>query len=104
MSKSFSLYDLDKALRHKKIEVEKLPITDGLYRLRRFRLNSKSYKITWYANTCYLEHNNVLVQFRKVVQKNTWPTNSKMNLQFYNDCNKICCIISIEKYEKDGIK
>lgn len=97
VNKCFSLCDLDKALEHKNIKVEKQPIGDELNRVRRFALNGKSYKIIWYINTCYLEHNDILVKFKKVIQKNTWPNRSKMNLQFYNDNNDVCCIISIEK-------
>lgn len=97
---SFSLLALDNALRHKKIKIEKQPIRNGLNRIRRFTLNGKSYKIIWYINTCYLEHNDILVKFKKIIQENTWPNHSKMNLQFYNDNNDVCCIISIEKMNK----
>ena len=98
---NFSLIGLDVALKHKKIKVERRPTGDGLNRIRKFRLNGESYKIIWYINTCYLEHDDILVKFKRVDQKNTWPNRSKMNLQFYNDNNDVCCVIRIEKLEEN---
>jgi hypothetical protein len=106
MSKSFSLYDLDKVLEHKNIKVEKPKSEESSERrTRRFTINDKSYKIDWYHNGCILEHNEVIIPFSKVAKKNTWPTDSKMNLQFYIGCDyELCCIISIEKWKKGEIK
>lgn len=99
VSTCFSLYDLDKALEHKNIKVEK-PRSEKASekRIRRFTINNNSYKIDWYFNGCILKHDEVIIPFTKVVKRNTWPTDSKMNLQFYIGRDyELCCIISIEK-------
>lgn len=69
-------------------------------RIKCFIIDGKYYEIEWYCNGCYLKHENIIVPFKYIKQSNTWPTSSKMNLQFYDLNHAICCIIKIESWPK----
>ena len=93
--------ELDNVLTHKNIEniESKRGLGEEYFkRKRRFVIAGEKYQITWYRNTSYLEHRNIIVRFDLVKQSGTWPNNKKMNLQFYNTNLETCCIIPLEDY------
>lgn len=99
MGFTFSIEDLDKALEHSSIKVHKKNENGELFsRIRVFDINNELYKITWYSNICYLRYNHLTIPFQYAKQSNTWPNNSKQNLQFYDGGDAVCCILKIEDY------
>lgn len=100
----FNIEDLDKALKYKTIKEVKAYATeiymrgDELFkRMRTFKIGKNTYRIEWYCNCSYLYcPGNVTVPFQRVKLLNTWPHRSKMNLQFYDSRDKVCCILKIE--------
>lgn len=98
---NFSIEDLDKVLTHKNITVSKYGDKDKLVIFRRHReviINGVMYTISWYINDCYLKTKDLEIPFRKVRQTGTWPNGAKMNLQFYDKNEDVCCILRIEEY------
>lgn len=101
----FTIEDLDMALEHKNIVVS-TPVLPGEYAFNRTRLvfiNGNEYRIAWWRNQCYLEHDDMIVLFKYVRQSGTWPNNKKVNLQFYDHHNAVCCVVGIEGYDVHGV-
>ncbi len=91
---------IDNALSHKNItDIEEV---GGEYfkRIRKFKVKNKKYKIEWYHNQSYLYIEDVIIPFFRVKQQNTWPIGKKMNLQFYDERNEVCCVLPIEEYKE----
>lgn len=97
MALEFSIEALDKALDYPTIKVESSSLPKGNFdRIRLFTALGESYRIEWWMNTCYLIHGNLQIPFVSVRQSNTWPNNSKMNLQFYDRGIEVCCVVKID--------
>ncbi len=93
----FTLEDIDSVLSHKAITNLSNPNPpEFLDRNRYFMALGAKYCIEWWANISYLHIGSVFVPFFSVNVSNTWPNNSKNNLQFYNEAGGICCVLPIE--------
>jgi hypothetical protein len=90
------LEDLEKVLTHPNIKLAPVVEKPGeLNRNRLFTLNGKEYHIEWWCNISYLHiGREVIVPFDTVKQCGTWPIASKLNLQFYDAQDRVCCIIT----------
>jgi len=92
--------EIDTLLDYPTITVKETKPDDGRYfnRNRVFIVNGKEYKIRWYINLSYLFYEDLTIPFVSMRRQNTWPHNSKMNLQFYDKNNEVCCILKIDDY------
>jgi hypothetical protein len=98
-----TIEELDKVLSHPNIQVEAVPDTPGEFQRNRwFTLNGKRYCIEWWCNISYLHVGSMIVPFQRVKQAGTWPIMSKLNLQFYDSRDAVCCVIAdLEKYPQE---
>jgi hypothetical protein len=97
-----TLEELDKALNYPTIKVESLDKgNEFIERWRKLTIDNEEYEIEWYCNVCYLHHGALKILFNTVILSNTWPHRSKMNLQFYDSNEEICCILLIDKWEEE---
>ena len=100
MKPIFSIENLDMVLNYPTITLNKTVAPEGSFfnRTREFEVNDILYRIEWWCNGSYLYCGNITVPFNSVCLKNTWPHNSKMNLQFYDADNQVCCVIKIDDW------
>ena len=94
----FSTKDLDKALNHKNILVSSYGdknCSTGFKRHREVIINGTMYKISWFVVTCYLKTKDLTISFKYVKRVNGWLKGSKVNLQFYDESDKVCCVLRI---------
>ena len=89
--------ELDNALAHHTISVTRFAAGNETFeRIREVRVGDRAVMIEWWPNVCYLHTpDNLTVIFNSLKQSNTWPNESKMNLQFY-DKRGICAILKLE--------
>ena len=99
METMFTIEQLDMVLDYPTIDVDPHDEDSGKFdRYRSFRVDGVSYKIKWFCNFCTLYCGDVEVLFRWVKRTGTWPNHAKLNLQFYDDRNSVCCVLPIEYY------
>jgi len=93
--------DLDRVLCHPNIvDVVSCPVGDELFQRRReFTVHDERFAIEWWVNGSYLYHGRLTIPFKTVRQSGTWPNMAKLNLQFYNDDHRVCCVLEIEQYQ-----
>jgi hypothetical protein len=60
-----------------------------------FTVNNTPYAITWWCNQCYLKTGDILILFNDLEIANSWPHESKMNIQFHNNNDDCVCVIKI---------
>jgi len=97
-----TLKQIDKLLEYHTIDAFPVLEVGGEFnRKRRFNIEGNEWRIVWYKNICYLENNNqsLIIPFEQVKLTNTWPTRSKMNLQFYYQ-GEVCCVLKIEDFDQ----
>ena len=98
--KEFTIEDLDRSLSYPTIMVipSKNKGPEHFERMRKFIVFGKEYTIEWWKNISYLFIDGVQIPFYGMQISNTWPNRSKMNLQFYDDRDEVCCVLKIEDY------
>jgi hypothetical protein len=72
----------------------------GFARDFKFLVKDKEYIIEWWTNLCELKVDGLIIPFTNVYLDDTWPNNSKLNLQFYNGKSSPCAILPVEFYEE----
>ena len=95
----FTIEQLDEVLVHDNLKnISLMPAwPEEFLRARAFEINGERYTIEWWSNICYLNVGGALIPFRYVVKQGTWPNGKKLNLQFYNDHQQVCCVIPLEE-------
>jgi hypothetical protein len=96
LASSKSVSEIVKCRSSKWKEEEKEDLDFEFERVRKFKINNQRYMIIWYVNILYFfeEGSDLFVIFDRFEEKHTWPTQAKMNLQFYLN-GEVCCVLPI---------
>lgn len=86
-------------LSHHSIIYTKKDETGHFNRYFTFSVNGVEYKIEWWPNVVYLHlPNECFLIFDHFKVSDTWPNNSRANLQFYSVNNFTVFVLPIEKH------
>lgn len=94
-----------RALSHSKNikNIERFARGDELFQRKvKFQIEDQDYVIEWFPNGSYIYIGNAQVAFEKLRFYGTWPNRYKNNLQFYNEYDRIVCVIGVDKYDIDS--
>ena len=102
---SCSIERIDKCLSYTTITVVSPKEIHGRFnRTREFFIagQEQKFRIEWWANISYLylDDKGLQIPFRGIARTNTWPNNSLMNLQFYDEHSNVCAILRVAEYVK----
>jgi hypothetical protein len=93
----FTFEQLEILMTDDRINGKPINIDDyGFSRQFGFNVDGADYEIKWFRNQSTLTSGFLMVKFHHAEISNTWPNNSKMNIQFYDERNEVVAVLPIE--------